>query len=676
MDFTEITDAQKDELRLKHLKAHLLQDTSVSVIFFDDKKYKDLLDDHQSMVDNFRKSIMSANNEDAVKNSLSIYLSRCSSFLDPDNTSDAKRKKILTAFKNSSSGIHSITPEDIQVFSYIEDINSNLGFYNDVEDSDFFNRFEKKSEVQVEKISELFSKKLEVEVVNDLFELKSENASNNLLQLRFLAENPIEVVEKSTQSIDKNENYNSFKIECQDLMYRFGFKQFIFDVNSVEDIVDFKKNLSVLTTAITDVAEVLGISENSFAMKDSLFRYYDRDDGSLGSYTHESGKFSINSKALSSLQKTILSDDVDASIEALNGVSSIIIHEWMHLLDMKIVKKIQESQLEQGLEPQFKYNKEDKDSYKKGADALTETDIPVYGLHRPEYKNLREAIAEFREIQRDFLNENPSSLKNDEGARREFMEIFWKGATNVKSPLNKPELFTEKAFDTVFSYLHNPDNSKNEKKFDKFLKSNDASLLNTGFFFHSQSTTLKKPLSPELLDVHNKMINSLSKATPVLTESKKSQFYKDAETLDKTYNKNYFSKKLEMFARYVQSNFYPLKNEDLRFPTYNEERADNLSNKLSSIIGKTFGVSVLNEETQDLFMKENPGYNEKPEPNNFMLASKKFIDIIKTTLGIKDDESYQLPMREKDDIQLKIMRVGKLVVEDQESLKNSKIQIK
>ena len=75
-------------------------------------------------------------------------------------------------------------------------------------------------------------------------------------------------------------------------------------------------------------------------------------------------------------------------------------------------------------------------------------------------------------------------------------------------------------------------------------------------------------------------------------------------------------------------------------------------------------------------MKENPGYNEKPEPNNFMLASKKFIDIIKTTLGIKDDESYQLPMREKDDIQLKIMRVGKLVVEDQESLKNSKIQIK
>lgn len=666
MEISNLTEQQKAELKFRHLQAQLLEDTAISNIYADEKEIG-FFQRYDEVVNSFRESVLKAKNENDIKKALEFYGDAHRNLLDVDNAENKEEKKMLQDYWDGKG--------NLEQFALISRVSGDVGITKKINQEDkkysgedmFFMASSIRARNKINEVNASFDDKLNKAVADELF-TEDKNYFNyeasSVTDIKTLATRTIEQVNEKTLPIQKHPNYQEIKQECLDFMKRFNVSFFQFDVSEKESLADFRKNMSVLKNSISNSCETMGIKESAFGLGGVSFRYYNKDATSLGTYSPTNNQFSINANSLFNVQKIFQKEKDNPNVHkvienAFSELSSVVTHEWAHMLDNKLLNQIKKVQAEQGLTEQAKFTKDG-----NPVNFLSQVADPIYGISQ-RHKNLDEAVKEFREIQKSMLNETQKNLVFNEGAKREFMMEFWKGATTLKGSLSdsslneKSSLFTEKAFDIVFSYMQNPDDLNNNN-FNKLMKKNDAYLLHSGFFFHGdENAPLKNPLSPELENVHKNMVGYLKQHNQLLDENNKSDFLQRAQLLDvaNKKEKTYYSNDQELFARQMESVFFQDTREfEFAYNTLSNEDISASKNNFRSIIAKSFGLDNLTERYKKEFLENNPSFEEtKPKPANgfekFMKATSNFISSIKKTFGINNDEDFQLPLSKKTSLE-------------------------
>lgn len=667
MEISNLTEQQKAELKFRHLQAQLLEDTAISNIYADEKEIG-FFQRYDEVVNSFRESVLKAKNENDIKKALEFYGDAHRNLLDVDNAENKEEKKMLQDYWDGKG--------NLEQFALISRVSGDVGITKKINQEDkkysgedmFFMASSIRARNKINEVNASFDDKLNKAVADELF-TEDKNYFNyeasSVTDIKTLATRTIEQVNEKTLPIQKHPNYQEIKQECLDFMKRFNVSFFQFDVSEKESLADFRKNMSVLKNSISNSCETMGIKESAFGLGGVSFRYYNKDATSLGTYSPTNNQFSINANSLFNVQKIFQKEKDNPNVHkvienAFSELSSVVTHEWAHMLDNKLLNQIKKVQAEQGLTEQAKFTKDG-----NPVNFLSQVADPIYGISQ-RHKNLDEAVKEFREIQKSMLNETQKNLVFNEGAKREFMMEFWKGATTLKGSLSdsslneKSSLFTEKAFDIVFAYMQNPDDLNNNKNFNKLMKKNDAYLLHSGFFFHGdENAPLKNPLSPELENVHKNMVGYLKQHNQLLDENNKSDFLQRAQLLDVANKKEkaYYSNDQELFARQMESVFFQDTREfEFAYNTLSNEDISASKNNFRSIIAKSFGLDNLTERYKKEFLENNPSFEEtKPKPANgfekFMKATSNFISSIKKTFGINNDEDFQLPLSKKTSLE-------------------------
>lgn len=667
MEFTNLSEEQKKELKFRHLQAQLLENTAISNIYVDEKEIS-LFQRYNDIVSGFRDAVIRAKDENGIKKALEVYGESHRSLLDVDSARNREEKKLLQDYWDGTG--------NLEQFALISRISNDVGITKKINNEDkkysdvdmFFMASSIRARNKINEVNASFDEKLNKALADELFD-EDKNYFNyevsSVTDIKTLATRTIEEVNEKTLPIQQHPNYQEIKEECLDFMRRFNVSFFQFDISEKESLQDFKRNMSVLKNSIANSCETMGIKENAFGLGGVSFRYYNKDAKSLGTYSPTNNQFSINANSLFNVQKIFQKEKDNPNVhkmidDAFNELSSVVTHEWAHMLDNKLLNQIKKAQAEQGLTEQAKITRDG-----NSVNFLSQLDDPVYGISQ-RHKNLDEAVKEFREIQKSMLNDTRENLVSNEGAKREFMMEFWKGATTLKDSLSdsslneKSSLFTEKAFDIVFAYMQNPDDLNNNKNFNKLMKKNDAYLLHSGFFFHGdENAPLKNPLSPELENVHKNMVGYLKQHNQLLDENNKSDFLQRAQLLDVANKKEkaYYSNDQELFARQMESVFFQDTREfEFAYNTLSNEDISASKNNFRSIIAKSFGLDNLTERYKKEFLENNPSFEEtKPKPANgfekFMKATSNFISSIKKTFGINNDEDFQLPLSKKTSLE-------------------------
>lgn len=98
----------------------------------------------------------------------------------------------------------------------------------------------------------------------------------------------------------------------------------------------------------------------------------------------------------------------------------------------------------------------------------------------------------------------------------------------------------------------------------------------------------------------------------------------------------YYTERLEMFARYAESNFYQKENDLLAYTQVSKEEQSKFQSLYTSIIAKTLGIECLMMIQKLNFYKKTRYLEEKPkEQSKFAMVTQKFMETIKMCLVLE-----------------------------------------
>lgn len=652
----DLTQEQIDNLRFKHLQATLLERFQSNTIYSDPiqnyiaKGFDDILNKS-------RESIINAKDDQEILKVLSDTDNKVNDYLNPDSHNNPMVKAYLNEYQQviehykldsdkqpahllfSDKAVSGALDIHFQRFDTLQLTSDEISEINS-EFDDKLQMYKVDSEIQLEQMRNGF---IDTEVKSNKYEATS---------IQTILSDDISEIDKKTQSIYHRDNYENFRKTSQRLIDRYNLNSINLNLSNLDN-KELRQIENTLNATLSGATEDLGLTDKGFSPNRTLSLHIDEKTSNLGEYYKDSNKFVLNGNDLRNLSRQIHdfnfspNEEKTQEIQRLfNQGKTTVVHEWAHFADDMILRKIQKEQVANGFEPQAA-SSQSIDGVKRFASEVT---TPFYGLSAETSQSVQKASDGLKSILRDLNGSPQNKWENFETTGNMISETFWRDNTslgenyNSLSDLEKQQLNSRANLDIIIANINNPDSEKHQKALDNMLTANNSQLNDERLFqrIHNSEFNmydLKKEDEPVAL------LKSLHDFHQGITpeDDLKSSVLKNAEHLDNSYQRKYYSNPTEIIARSSESNFSPnsIEKDDMLYPDFSQEQSQSFRNNMQRIVGATMGEENLSLKTRfslhiDEYLQGEINAGPRPfNPEKIMLAKAAEI---KTGLEEKVDD--------------------------------------